>query len=145
MVASKSFIKQVEKFLDTTTICPNRLAQKAAYFGLLNLQDFITKEKLKIEKLKDSFEDELRDNSNWSLLGIGGYFAYLRYNSNSDSVSIAKKLLCEQSILTIPGDMFFPKEKNLFIKERRSIRIAFANSTSEEINDLFKRLKKFSF
>ena len=111
MVASKSFIKQVEKFLDTTTICPNRLAQKAAYFGLLNLQDFMTKEKLKIEKLKDSFEDELRDNSNWSLLGIGGYFAYLRYNSNSDSVSIAKKLLYEQSILTIPGDMFFPKAK----------------------------------
>ena len=145
MVASMSFIRQVEKFLDTTTICPNRLAQKAAYFGLLNLQDFITKEKLKIKKLKDSFEDELRDNSNWSLLGIGGYFAYLRYNSNSDSVSIAKKLLYKQSILTIPGDMFFPKEKNLFIKERRSIRIAFANSTSEEINDLFKRLKKFSF
>jgi len=50
MVASKSFIRQVEKFLDTTTICPNRLAQKAAYFGLLNLQDFITKEKLKIKK-----------------------------------------------------------------------------------------------
>jgi aspartate/methionine/tyrosine aminotransferase len=145
MVASKSFIRQVEKFLDTTTICPNRLAQKAAYFGLLNLQDFIAKEKLKIKKLKDSFEDELRDNSNWSLLGIGGYFAYLRYNSNSDSVSIAKKLLYQQSILTIPGDMFFPKEKNLFIKEKRSIRIAFANSTSEEINDLFKRLKKFSF
>ena len=114
-----------------------------------NLQSFytnsFTKEKLKIEKLKNSFEDELKDNSNWSLLGIGGYFAYLRYNSNSDSVSIAKKLLYEQSILTIPGDMFFPKEKNLFIKERRSIRIAFANSTSEEINDLFKRLKKFSF
>jgi aspartate/methionine/tyrosine aminotransferase len=144
MVASKSFIRQVEKFLDTTTICPNRLAQKAAYFGLLNLQDFIAKEKLKIKKLKDSFEDELRDNSNWSLLGIGGYFAYLRYNSNSDSVSIAKKLLYKQSILTIPGDMFFPKEKNLFIKERRSIRIAFANSTNEEIIELFKRLKNFS-
>ena len=145
MVASKSFIRQVEKFLDTTTICPNRLAQKAAYFGLQNLQDFITKERLKIKKLKDSFEDELRNNSNWSLIGIGGYFAYLHYKSNSDSVSIAKKLLYEQNILTIPGDMFFPKEKNLFIKERRSIRIAFANSTSEEINDLFKRLKKFSF
>ena len=60
MVASKSFIKQVEKFLDTTTICPNRLAQKAAYFGLLlNLQEFIAKEKLKIEKLKDTFKKEV--------------------------------------------------------------------------------------
>ena len=39
--------------------------------------------------------------------------------------------------------MFFPKSKNLFIKEKRSIRIAFANSTYEEIIDLFKRLKNF--
>ena len=143
MVASKSFIKQVEKFLDTTTICPNRLAQKAAYFGLLNLQEFMEKEKLKIEKLKDTFEKELRNIENWSLLGIGGYFAYLGYNSKMDSISIAKKLLTEQNILSIPGDMFFPKSKNLFIKEKRSIRIAFANSTYEEIIDLFKRLRNF--
>jgi aspartate/methionine/tyrosine aminotransferase len=57
---------------------------------------------------------------------------------------MAKKLLAEQNILIIPGDMFFPKSKNLFIKERRSIRIAFANSTKEESIDLFKRLKNFS-
>ena len=144
MVASKSFIKQVEKFLDTTTICPNRLAQKAAYFGLLNLQKFMAKEKLKIEKLKNTFEKELRNIENWSLLGIGGYFAYLSYNSKMDSISIAKKLLTEQNILSIPGDMFFPKSKNLFIKEKRSIRIAFANSTYEEIIDLFKRLRNFA-
>ena len=60
------------------------------------------------------------------------------------SVSIAKKLLVDQKILTIPGDMFFPKSKNLFVKEKRSIRIAFANSTNEEIIDLFQRLKNFS-
>ena len=143
MVASKSFIKQVEKFLDTTTICPNRLAQKAAYFGLLNLQEFMAKEKLKIERLKDTFEKELRNIENWSLLGIGGYFAYLGYNSKMGSISIAKKLLAEQNILTIPGEMFFPRSKNLFIKEKRSIRIAFANSTYEEIIDLFKRLRNF--
>ena len=144
LVASKSFIKQIEKFLDTTTICPNRLAQKAAYFGLQNLQEFITKEKLKIKKLKDTFEKEVSNNPNWSLLGIGGYFAYLGYNSTVDSISMAKKLLSEQNIITIPGDMFFPKSKNLFIKERRSIRIAFANSTDKEIIEFFKRLKIFN-
>ena len=144
MVASESFITQVEKFLDTTTICPNRLAQKAAYFGLLNLQDFMAKERSKINKLKNIFAKELNKNPNWSLLGIGGYFAYLGYKSNLDSTSVAKKLLTDQNILTIPGDMFFPKSKNLFIKERRSIRIAFANSTNEEIIELFKRLKTFS-
>ncbi len=144
MVASQSFIKQVEKFLDTTTICPNRLAQKAAYFGLLNLQEFMIEEKLKIQKLKETFKKELKGIADWSLLGIGGYFAYLGYNSTLDSTSIAKKLLADENILTIPGDMFFPKSKNLFIKEKRSIRIAFANSSNEEIIDLFRRLKNFS-
>ena len=144
MVASRTFIKQVEKFLDTTTICPNRLAQKAAYFGLRNLQEFIKKEKLKIKKLKHTFEKEISSIPNWALLGIGGYFAYLSYKSALDSTSVAKKLLADQNILTIPGDMFFPKSKNLFIKERRSIRIAFANSTNEEVIELFKRLKNFS-
>ena len=143
MIGSNSFIKQVEKFLDTTTICPNRLAQKAAYFGLLNLHEFMAAEKLKIEKLKVTFEKELSNIQNWSLLGIGGYFAYIGYNSSLDSTSMAKKLLADQNILTIPGDMFFPKSKNLFIKEKRSIRIAFANSTYEEIIELFKRLKSF--
>ena len=104
----------------------------------------MTKERLKINKLKNIFVKELMKNPNWSLLGIGGYFAYLGYKSNLDSISMAKKLLADQNILTIPGDMFFPKSKNLFIKERRSIRIAFANSTKEEIIDLFKRLKNFS-
>ena len=144
MVASEAFIKQVEKFLDTTTICPNRLAQKAAYFGLLNLQEFMREERLKVIKLKNTFEKELGNIPNWSLLGIGGYFAYLGYNSTLGSISMAKKLLTDQNILSIPGDMFFPKAKNLFIKEKRSIRIAFANSTSEEIIELFKRLKNFS-
>ena len=98
----------------------------------------------KIIKLKNTFEKELANIPNWSLLGIGGYFAYLGYNSTLGSISMAKKLLTDQNILSIPGDMFFPKAKNLFIKEKRSIRIAFANSTNEEIIELFKRLKNFS-
>ena len=96
-----------------------------------------------LDILLDIFVKELIKKPNWSLLGIGGYFAYLGYKSNLDSISMAKKLLADQNILTIPGDMFFPKSKNLFIKEKRSIRIAFANSTYEEIIDLFKRLRNF--
>ena len=72
-----------------------------------------------------------------------GYFAYLKYNSESNSISTAKRLLAEQSILSIPGEMFFPNTKNLFVKEKRSIRLAFANSSKKEIFDLLKRLKNF--
>ena len=143
MIASSSFIKQAEKFLDTTTICPNRLAQKAAHFGLVHLKHFVNKEKAKIEKLKKIFITEMQAIPNWSLASIGGYFAYLKYNSESNSISTAKRLLAEQSILSIPGEMFFPNTKNLFVKEKRSIRLAFANSSKKEIFDLFKRLKNF--
>ena len=75
------------------------------------------------------------------IIRIGGYFCLSPLQLNSDSSM--KKLL--YSKYTYNSRRYvFSKEKNLFIKERRSIRIAFANSTSEEINDLFKRLK-FSF
>ena len=39
--------------------------------------------------------------------------------------------------------MFFPREKNSFIKEKQSIRIAFANSTEREIKTVLERLSKF--
>ena len=60
-----------------------------------------------------------------------------------NSTNLAKRLLYEQSILTIPGSMFFPREKNSFIKEKQSIRIAFANSTEREIKSVLERLSKF--
>ena len=59
------------------------------------------------------------------------------------TTNLAKKLLYEQAILTIPGSMFFPREKNSFIKEKQSIRIAFANSTEREIKSVLERLSKF--
>ena len=142
MVASRAVMNEVEKFLDTTTICPNRLAQKAALFGLLNLGKFVEEEKEKLEKLKEIFKNELRRLPDWSLFGIGGYFAYLGYSGTSNSLSMAKKLLIEQNILSIPGEMFFPVSK-IFIKEKRSIRLAYANSTINEVYDLFKRLRNF--
>ena len=48
----------MEKFLDTISICPNRLGQKAALFGLQNLNSFVDKEKNKIEKIKAILKEE---------------------------------------------------------------------------------------
>ncbi len=143
LIASKKLIKEIEKFLDTTSICPNRLGQKAALFGLQNLNTFIKQEKTKIEHIKTIFKKGIKKIPGWTLLGIGGYFAYLSYQSKMNSTNLAKKLLYEQSILTIPGSMFFPREKNSFIKEKQSIRIAFANSTEREIKSVLERLSKF--
>ena len=143
LIASKKLIKEIAKFLDTTSICPNRLGQKAALFGLQNLDSFINTEKTKIEKIKAIFRKGIKKIPGWTLLGIGGYFAFLHYESRMNSTNLAKKLFYQQSILTIPGSMFFPKEKNSFIKEKQSIRIAFANSTEKEIKTVLERLSKF--
>ena len=144
LIASRKLIQEIEKFLDTTSICPNRLGQKAALFGLQNLNTFVEHEKIKIENIKKIFIAGLKKIPGWTLLGIGGYFAYLSYESRMNSTNLAKKLLYEQSILTIPGSMFFPREKNSFIKEKQSIRIAFANSTEREIKSVLERLSKFA-
>tara|TARA_B100001250_G_scaffold413774_1_gene449032 strand:- start:113 stop:1294 length:1182 start_codon:yes stop_codon:yes gene_type:complete len=144
LIASKTLIKEVEKFLDTTSICPNRLAQKAALFGLTNLERFVRTEKNKVDKIKLIFTEGIKKIPGWTLLGIGGYFAYLTYKPNINSINMSKRLLSEQSILTIPGSMFYPQKKNIFIKEKQSIRIAFANSTEKEIKTVLERLSKFS-
>ena len=71
----------------------------------------MAKERLKINKLKNIFVKELIKDPNWSLLGIGGYFAYLGYKSNLDSISMAKKLLADQKHLTIQEICFFQSQK----------------------------------
>ena len=60
LIASKKLIKEIEKFLDTTSICPNRLGQKAALFGLKNLESFIDQEKNKIEQIKTIFKKGIK-------------------------------------------------------------------------------------
>ncbi len=142
LVASSERLSQVEKFLDTVTICPNQLAQKAALFGLRNLSEFVAYERQKILKRCARITQGFNNLEGWKLLGAGAYFAYVEHPFDSPSDKLAQILVKEQSLLLLPGTMFAPKGTDGLAEKQ--VRLAYANADKQGIKTLFKRLTDFS-
>jgi len=140
LVTSPARLAEAEKFLDTVAICPNQLGQKAALFGLRNLQDFIAEERAEILRRRAIVKVGFSNLAGWHLLGCGAYFAYVQYDMEIDSDTLAKRLVTEASLLVLPGTMFAPSDD---IAAKRQLRIAFANANAAELATLFARLAAF--
>ena len=139
MVASPTRLAEAEKFLDTVTICPNQLGQRAALWGMQNLGEWLAGERLEIldrrAAITDGF-DALADKG-WDLLGCGAYFAYVQHPFDLPSDQLAPKLVRDASVLLLPGTMFMPPEISAGSKQ---LRVAFANIDRAGIAVLFNRL-----
>lgn len=139
MIASPARLAEVEKFLDTVTICPNQLAQHAALWGLRNLDQWLAGERAEIldrrAAIKDGFP-QLADKG-WELLGVGAYFAYVAHPFKRSSAQLAQDMVREAAVLALPGTMFMPADDPA---GERQLRIAFANIDRTGINTLFDRL-----
>ena len=141
LVSSPSRISQIEKFLDTVSICPNQLAQRGALFGLRNLAGWKAREREKILRRRAAVTEGFLELDGWNLKGCGAYFAYVEHPFDSPSREVSQRLLREQAILTIPGSMFVPVSSGPDHGGDRHIRIAFANIGQSEIRELFNRLR----
>ncbi len=141
LISSLSRISQIEKFLDTVTICPNQLAQRSALFGLRNLEDWKAEEREKILGRRATVTEGFLALEGWKLKGCGAYFAYAEHPFESPSQEISKQLLREQAILTIPGSVFVPEPSGSDHCGDRHIRFAFANIGQKGISELFHRLR----
>ena len=145
ITASYKRLQQVEKFLDTVTICPNQLAQVGALFGLQNLEDWLAQERLEILNRKNAMEEGFKTLSTWKLKGCGAYFSYVEAPFEIPSDAVCKQLLSKQAILALPEEMFTPKTKNLNVSStKKHLRLAFANINTKEIDEMFQRLSKFT-
>ena len=140
IITNSERLSQIEKFLDTMTICPNQLGQIAALYGLQNLSTWLENQRLEIHKRKNAIQKGFNHLSDWRLKSCGAYFAYVEHPFAMTSEIVCQDLLSEQAILTLPETMFTPQTKSC---SKKHIRIAFANITIEQINELFKRLKNF--
>ena len=139
VVTSKVRMTEIEKFLDTVSVCPNQLGQKAALWGLQNLSVWLANERLEILARRSAIIEHfpiLADHG-WQLLGLGAYFAYLKHPYAIASDQLAKKFVDEASILTLPGTMFVPAGDK---SGKSQIRIAFANINVDGIKVLFNRI-----
>ena len=137
MLASGRLLAEIEKFLDTVAICPNRIGQHAALFGLRNLSGWLEGQRAEILKRRSRIESGFARLDGWNLLGCGAYFAFAEHPFELSSDRLVIKLLSDLSILTLPGTMFAPTGQE---DAARQLRIAYANIDEAGIADLFARL-----
>ena len=144
IVTSPSLLREVEKFQDTVAICAPQLGQKAALWGLENLDQWLAGERAEILARRAAIEANMPKLTakGWRLLGLGAYFAYVQHPFADSSADLAVKLVNEASILALPGTMFRPSDD---ASGTREFRFAFANIDSDGIAVLFDRLAQLDW
>ena len=143
MVCAPALLDEVEKFIDSVTICPNQLGQLAALWGMQNLGDWLAGERAEILARRATIQDgfpPLADKG-WQLLGLGAYFAYVAHPYSIASDVLAKRLVHEAGILLLPATMFVaPGDPS----GAQQLRIAFANLDRAGIAQFFNRLHELA-
>ena len=144
LLTSKKNLIEIEKALDTFTVCPPQLGQYAANWGLNNLEAWAEDRRTEILQRAKHFSEKFQTLSaaGWSLKGCGAYFAFVEHPFEDGSNILAPLILRDQGILLMPGTMFYPKHNPL---GSRSFRIAFANIDKNKISTLLERLKDLSY
>ncbi len=139
MVAAVPFLAEVEKYLDTVTICPAQIGQHAALWGMQNLGQWLAGERAEILDRRAAIEDGFPrlEAEGWRLLGVGAYFAYVEHPFALASSEAAKRLVRAAGVLLLPGTMFMPETHP---EGARQFRVAFANVDRAGIGQLFDRL-----
>jgi aspartate/methionine/tyrosine aminotransferase len=143
VIASTTRLAEIEKFLDTVTICPNQLGQRAARWGMQNLGDWLAGERLEILDRRAAITEHfhLLADKGWELLGCGAYFAYVRHPYPMSSADLAPILVKQAGVLLLPGTMFMPDD---LPGGEQQLRIAFANIDRAGVGTLFNRLSSLT-
>ena len=144
LLTSDENLLEVEKVLDTFTVCPPQLGQYAANWGLTNLESWTSDRRTEILERAKHFSKKFEPLSaaGWSLRGCGAYFAFVDHPFKEGSETLAPLILRDQGILLMPGTMFYPKDD---LHGPRTFRIAFANIDKNKITTLLERLKNLSY
>ena len=139
VATSPARLAEVEKFLDTVAICPNQIGQHAALWGMQHLDQWLSGERDEILTRRAAITANMPalEAQGWKLMGLGGYFAYLRHPFAMSSADLAPLMVREAGILCLPGTMFYPDDMPAGAEQ---LRIAFANLDADGIATLFARL-----
>ncbi len=140
MIAGAARMDEVEKYIDSTTICPNQLGQRSALWGL-RLGQWLAGERAEILGRREAVTQMIDALPGWTLKGVGGFFAYVEHALPDDSDTLAKRLLNEEAVLCLPGTFFAPAGD---ADAKRHLRIAFANIDRAGITALSERLQNLS-
>lgn len=139
VLAAPALLAQVEKYLDTVTICPNGIGQRAALWGLRNLAQWVAGERAEILDRRAAMAAAVRALPGWRLRGCGAYFAWVEHPFGLPSPDLARRLVAEAGVLLLPGTMFRPASGD-GAGGARELRVAFANIDRAGIAELAERL-----
>jgi aspartate/methionine/tyrosine aminotransferase len=140
VATASALIAEIEKMLDTVTICPAQIGQHAALWGLRHLGPWLAGERAEILDRRAAIAGGFPRlaEQGWKLLGLGAYFAYVEHPHATASDVLARRLATQAGVLALPATMFtLPGDAD----GTRQMRIAFANIDRAGIKALFDRLE----
>jgi len=139
LVTAPALLAEAEKFLDTVTICPTQLGQKAALWGMQNLGAWLAGERQEILSRARAIETGFAPLAaqGWGLSSAGAYFAWMTHPFDLPSDALAQHMVEAAHILALPGTMFCPPDDP---RGASGLRIAFANIDATGIATLYERL-----
>lgn len=144
MATGRDLLTEVEKFLDTVTICPSQIGQFAALTGIGTLSQWLAGERAEILDRRAAIAEGFPalEGRGWRLKGLGAYFAYVEHPFDIAAGDLARRLVSEAGVLLLPATMFVPQGD---ATGARHLRIAFANIDRAGIGTLFGRLSTLPF
>ena len=146
VIASGARIAEIEKFLDTVTICPSQMGQIGALKGLEMLSETQATERTVFDGRRAALQAEFAKGvGDWRLIGSGAYFAYVEHPFEASSHDVCQRLVADQSVLILPGVFFGPtRPEGGDGFAEKTCRIAFANVDEAGIAEMADRLRRFS-
>lgn len=138
LIAGPKMIEAVEKIIDCVAICAPHTGQRAALFGLQNLEDWKQQKRLMMKDRLDAMRIAFAAHaSSYQIVSSGAFFAYLAHPYVShDAREVAMGLAQQSGVLTLPGSMFGPGQDGY-------LRLAFANVDASLMADAAKRLGRY--
>ncbi|MBI3379215.1 aminotransferase class I/II-fold pyridoxal phosphate-dependent enzyme [Candidatus Gottesmanbacteria bacterium] len=133
---NRDLLMNILKIHDANIVCAPHISQEAAIAALTGPQDIV---KHHVEWLAENRDaickrlDNLPDLFSY-VPPKGAYYVFPKYNLNINSIEMAKKLLYEAGVVTVPGIGFGPDGEY-------HLRMSFGSSVSD-INNAFDRIEK---
>lgn len=134
---NKDLLMHILKIHDATIVCAPHVSQEAAIAALNGDQEIIQHH---VQWLTENREvmckrlDELPDLFTY-VKPRGAYYIFPKYSLNISSIEMAKRLLFEAGVVTVPGIGFGPEGEH-------HLRLSFGSSI-KDINTAFDKISKW--
>lgn len=134
---NKDLLMNILKIHDANIVCAPHISQEAAIAALTGPQDVVKDHVKWLRENRDAIckrLDKLSELFSY-MPPKGAYYVFPKYSLKYNSIEMAKKLLYEAGVVTVPGIGFGPEGEY-------HLRLSFGSSVSD-INEAFDRIEKW--